>query len=104
MRKPWRVLLPRLLGLLSNRTQDHSPGMIPTVIGWTLPDQPLIKKMPTGLPTAQSFGGIFVIEAPSSQTTLACQVDVTLASTSSEGETPVPPFAGSAHKTEKCFT
>jgi hypothetical protein len=56
--------------LIEPRTR--CPGMAPITMGWALPHQSLIEEMPTGLPAAWSYGGIFFIEVPSSQMTLAC--------------------------------
>lgn len=39
------LVLHELLSLLSYRTQDHSPGMVPTTVDWTLLCQSLIRKM-----------------------------------------------------------
>ena len=39
-----------------------SPGVAPPTKSWALSHQSLIKKMPCGLPTAQSYEGIFSIE------------------------------------------
>jgi hypothetical protein len=44
---------------------------LPTV-SWSLPQQLLIKKCQSSLPTGQSIGGLFSVEVPSSQMTLAC--------------------------------
>jgi hypothetical protein len=38
-----------LLSLLSYRTQDHQPRVVPSTVGWSLSHQSLIKKMPYGL-------------------------------------------------------
>jgi hypothetical protein len=43
------------------------PGVTPPKMGWALPHKSLRKP-----PTTGSYGGIFLIEAPSFQMTLAC--------------------------------
>lgn len=50
--------------------RPHDPGMAPTHNRLGPPQQSLIRKMPTGLPTAQSHRGIFSTKITSSQTTL----------------------------------
>lgn len=55
-----------LFNLFSYKTQDHQPGVVPPTI------IQLLRKYPTGLPIAWPYGGIFSIEVPSSQMTLAC--------------------------------
>ena len=75
MQRPWRgtAYLIAFCGLLSLSygTQDHqlrgSPahnGLGPPTMGWALPHQSLIKKVPYRLVY------IFLIESPSSQMTL----------------------------------
>jgi hypothetical protein len=71
------VLLTALLSLLSYTTQD-SPGLAPPRMGCTFPHQSL-RKCPTSLPAARSYGSIFSNEVPISQ---MCQVDIKLDSTS----------------------
>lgn len=66
------------VSLLSYRTRTTtSPGMALFTMGCLTPcpsphTSSLIKKMPSGLYIAQSYGGIFSAEVPSSQKTLAC--------------------------------
>jgi hypothetical protein len=54
----------------------QNPGL-PAQVGWALPHQSLTTKLPIGLPTGQSDGGIFSIKVLSSQMTLIC-VTITL--------------------------
>ena len=54
MQRTWRgaaywLASPGLLSLLSYRTQDYQPRMVPPTMGWALPHQSLIKKMPYSL-------------------------------------------------------
>lgn len=57
------MLLIGLLGLLSDRTKDHkSPGIA------SLPINHYVRKWPF---TARTYGGIFSVEVPSFQRTLA---------------------------------
>jgi hypothetical protein len=61
------------LSLLSWRIQDHQSKMAPPTMGWALPHQALIKKMPYMLSCLQpDLMEAFSIEVPSSQMTLAC--------------------------------
>jgi hypothetical protein len=51
MQRPWRgaahwLVHHGLLRLFSDRTQDHQHKMTPPTVGWALPHQSLIKKMP----------------------------------------------------------
>ena len=62
-------------------TRTTGPGMAPPTMGCALYYQSLIKKWLTGLPTAQSYGGIFLIVVPSSQMILSCIVNIKLRST-----------------------
>lgn len=48
------------------KPKTTSPGVVPPTI------IQLSRKCPTGLPIAWPYGGIFSIEVPSSQMTLAC--------------------------------
>ena len=49
-----------------------SPRVAPPTVDWVLQHQSLSKGFPpTGLPTVRSHGGIFSIEVPSSEMTLA---------------------------------
>jgi hypothetical protein len=47
-----------------------SPRVAPPTMGWGHPHQSLMKKMPYRL--SRSYKDIFIVEAPSSQMTLAC--------------------------------
>jgi hypothetical protein len=61
-----------------------SPGMV--LLSWSGPFHinHSLRKLPRGLPTARSYGGIFSTEAPSCLKTLACiWVDIKLTSTNS---------------------
>lgn len=42
----YRLATSDLLSLLSHRTQDNQPRMEPPTMGWVLPNQSLIRKMP----------------------------------------------------------
>jgi hypothetical protein len=73
MQRPWRVLLIGLLFMASSAwfliEHKHTvPEMAPATMGWGLPHQSLIKK----LPRARSYGSIFSMAVPSSQITSAC--------------------------------
>jgi hypothetical protein len=58
-----------LFSLLSYRTQDHySPEMVPPTVGWALSYKSLINTLRA---CVQPILGIFSIEVPSSQMTLA---------------------------------
>lgn len=77
-----------LLSLLSYRTWDHQPrGMPPPTVDWALPHQSLIKKKHS---IAGSYEGIFSVEAPSSDGSSLCQVDIKLSSTISEASEVLP--------------
>jgi hypothetical protein len=57
-----------LLSLLSYRIQDHQPMVAPSIMGWALPHQ---LKNSLCLSIAQTYGGVFSVEASSSLMTLA---------------------------------
>jgi len=65
---------PDLFSLLSYRSEDHQPRVVPSTMGWALSHQSLIKKMPY-IPTAGTYGGIFSVEVPSGNCSL-CEVDI----------------------------
>lgn len=82
MLRPWKgyvywLALHILLSLPSFRTQDYQSKGSPTHMDWPLPNQSLIKKMPT----SRSYGSIVSIEFLSSQKTSLCQVDIKLFNT-----------------------
>ena len=66
------LLTGLLFTLLSYTTQDHMLGVAPPTVGWTLPNQSLVKKISYRLAYRQSDGGIFSVKVPFSQMTLAC--------------------------------
>lgn len=52
-----------------------SPGIASPTVGWVLPSQSSTKKVgTTDVPIGQSYGGIYSIESPFSQSTLACVI------------------------------
>ncbi|ERE88519.1 hypothetical protein H671_1g3002 [Cricetulus griseus] len=59
-------------------TIEEEPNPGPTILGTIfhgLDSSPInhqLRKFPTSLPTARSYGGIFSVEAPSSPVILAC--------------------------------
>lgn len=53
------LTLHGLLSLLIIAPRTASPGL-EIFLGWTFPYPSPIKKCPTGFPTGQSFGGIFI--------------------------------------------
>ena len=73
MQRPWRdaaylIALCGLLSLFLMEPRITSPGVAPPTMGWALPHQSLHNKMPYRLVYRS---GIFLIESPSSQMTLA---------------------------------
>ena len=77
MQRPWReaaywLAFHGLLSLLSNRTQGHQLRGSTTRKAQALPQQTLIKKMTYRFAYSLILGGIFLVEVPSSQMTLAC--------------------------------
>jgi hypothetical protein len=75
MQRPWRDaaywLAPHgLLSLLSYRTQDHQPRLVPSTMVWSLPHQSLIRKRSYRFVYDLILQRIFSTEAPSSHMTL----------------------------------
>lgn len=58
----------------------YIPGVTPPTVGWICPPHSLINKCPTGLHTAQVYGGIFLTAVPASQMSSAVSVDIKLSS------------------------